>query len=152
MLFPVDKLAPIKNVNNLEDNMKKSVFILLPLLLIIFSVTASAFQAPKIKKAAINENSIASLLMGIHSENFGLKTSSAFMLGEIRASRGIIPLMSMLHSDKEEARIMAAVSLSKINSPKGMFAIKRAARFDPSERVRKICLSLYINSLDKIAH
>jgi hypothetical protein len=132
--------------------MKKIMLLLLPVMFLVFSANADASQTPKVKKGAITENSVSSLLMGIQSDNFGLKTSSAFMLGEIRASRGIIPLMRMLHSDKEEARIMAAVSLSKIDSDKGMFAIKQAARFDDSERVRKICLSLYLNSLEKIQY
>lgn len=132
--------------------MKKIVLLLLPVLFVIFSVNTDASQTPKIKKAVVTENSVASLLMGIQSDNFGLKTSSAYMLGEIRSKKGIIPLMKMLHSDKEEARIMAAVSLSKIDSDKGMFAIKQAARFDSSERVRKICLSLYLNSLDTILY
>jgi HEAT repeat protein len=122
-------------------------FLLLPVFVIVFAAAAFSADTPKPQKQ-ISDESISSLLMGVESENFGLQTSSAFMLGELRSSQAVIPLMRMLHSsEKEEARIMAALSLSKIDSQKGMYAVKQAAKFDESERVRRICFSLYLNSL-----
>ena len=127
--------------------MKNLRYLLLPLLVLILTASISASNAPK-KKTQISDNSVNSLLVGVESENFGLQTSAAFMLGEIRSSKAVIPLMRMLrNSDKEEARIMAALSLYKIESAKGMYLVQQAAKYDSSERVRKICQTLYFNSL-----
>ena len=127
--------------------MRNLRFLLLPVIVFVFTTTVFSAENPKSKKQ-VSDESISTLLMGVESDNFGLKTSSAFMLGELHASQAVIPLMRMLHSsDKEEARIMAALSLSKIDSQKGMYAVKQAAKFDESERVRRICFSIYLNSL-----
>jgi HEAT repeat protein len=84
------------------------------------------------------------LLIGLSSENLGLRTSSAQMLGDMLSQKAVFPLMSMLKGDEhEEARIVAALALSKIGSPVGIFAVKQATRFDESERVRKMCSNFY---------
>ena len=55
-----------------------------------------------------------------------------------------MPLIKMLHSEKEEsARIQAALSLIKIGDPKGVFMVKQAAKFDESRRVRNLCSKFY---------
>lgn|SRR5574338_244298 len=103
----------------------------------------SALENTETKKAAINN-----LLIGLESENYGLRTSSAFILGEIKAEEAVLPLMHMLTTEKcENARIVAALALYKIDSPKGIFAVKQAIRFDDSERVRKMCTNFYYENL-----
>ena len=82
--------------------------------------------------------------MGINSDNFGLRTSAAYMLGELKCEKGVIPLMRMLKSEeREDARIVAALALLKIGNEKGIFAIKQAIRFDQSDRVRRLCANFY---------
>jgi HEAT repeat protein len=67
-------------------------------------------------------------------------------LGEYKTSEAIIPLMKMLNSEKSEgARIMAALSLVKIGTDKAVYAVKQAANFDKSERVRNMCEKFYNN-------
>ncbi len=127
--------------------MKNLRFLLVPVLVVVFTVSAFSSSNPK-KQKSVSNDAVSSLLMGMESENFGLQTSSAYMLGELGSLKAVIPLMRMLHnSDKEEARIMAALSLSKIDSRTGMYAVKQAAKYDDSERVRKICFSIYLQSL-----
>lgn len=84
------------------------------------------------------------LLQGINSENLGLKVSAAYYLGEYKTEKAVLPLMKMLHSEKNEScRIQAALSLIKIGNPKGVFMVKQAAKFDQSERVRNMCSKFY---------
>lgn len=98
----------------------------------------------------VKDCTVASLIMGINSDNFGLRTSSAYMLGELQCEKGVIPLMRMLKSEeREDARIVAALALLKIGSEKGIFAIKQAIRFDDSERVRRQCANFYHVFSDK---
>ena len=84
------------------------------------------------------------LIEGVETDNLGLKVSAAYYLGERKSSRGVIPLMHVLHNDESPgARIIAALSLFKIGDERGIFAIKRAIEFDKNERVRNMCAIFY---------
>lgn len=84
------------------------------------------------------------LLQSMNSGDLNERVNSAFALGEIKSSKALIPLLNMLHSETHEgARIMAALSLYKIGSAQGLYAVERAAIFDKSERVRKMCANFY---------
>jgi HEAT repeat protein len=110
-------------------------------------MTTTAFASSNdVKKELIEDNLIA----GLQSENLGLKTSSAYFLGEYGSSKCVNSLLKVLKSgETEEERISAAVSLIKIDSDKGFFAVKQRAKYDDSERVRRICSMLYKDSLQK---
>jgi HEAT repeat protein len=120
---------------------------LLFIILLVFSVSSSSLNA---KECKVKDSTIESLIVGINSDNFGLRTSAAFMLGELKCEKGVIPLMRMLKSeDREDARIVAALALLKIGNSKGIFAIKQAVRFDDSERVRRQCANFYNAYMEK---
>ena len=116
--------------------MKKSI------LLLLFVATTFAFANDKLKSQNLSiENN---LLVGISSDNLGLKVSSAYFLGEIHSDKAIIPLLAILHSSNEyRARQVAALALYKINSERGMFAVKQAIKFDDNAQTQKICKILY---------
>ena len=90
------------------------------------------------------ENCIKTLIQGINSDNPGLKAGCIYMIGELCCDRGVVTLLDILHSNpSEELRILAALSLYKINDSRGIFAIKRAIKFDESERVSRLCKTFY---------
>jgi HEAT repeat protein len=96
------------------------------------SVISKSKNTPKI----IEDN----LMMGIESDNLGLKVSSAFYLGERKSKKAVIPLMDLLKGNNPaEAKIVAAVALFKIGDSRGIYALERAAEFDKDPKVRKIC-------------
>ncbi|MDZ7623641.1 MAG: HEAT repeat domain-containing protein [Ignavibacteriaceae bacterium] len=114
------------------------------LLLIIISITTTDISAKPKVKAKITDNTVASLMEGLNSENLGLKSSSAYMIGELKLSKALIPLLKILHQDEnEEMRIAAALALYKIGSPIAIQAVKQSIRFDDSERVSKLCANFY---------
>ncbi len=87
---------------------------------------------------------ITNLLIGLKSDNLGLKTSSAFMLGELKAREGVVPLMAMLRSENPECcRIVAALALCRIGDERGVYAVKRAVQFDESQQVAQKCAWFY---------
>jgi len=94
------------------------------------------------------------LIVGVQSDNLGLRVSAAYYLGEIKSEKSVITLMKMLKSStNEKERIMAALSLSKINTDQSNFAVQRRATFDDSERVRHLCKifnnkALQLNKVD----
>lgn len=121
--------------------MKLTLTALILTILAISSITASA--VPK-KNVKITQNTVSSLIEGLNSQNLGLKSSSAYMIGELQLTVAVIPLLKILHQDEnEEMRIAAALALYKIGSPIAIYAVKQAIRFDESERVSKLCASFY---------
>ena len=115
-------------------------------LILVISSTSIVFSQDKTKQVSrINDTDIEkTLLEGVKNDNTGLKISAAYYLGEKKSSKAVIPLMDVLHSDKSvEARIMAALSLFKIGDKRGIYAIKKAIKFDENEQVRKMCEIFY---------
>jgi len=117
-----------------------SIIIILTLLLIGH---INALTKPK-AATQIKNNTIETLIMGLNSENLGLQSSSAYLIGELKISQAVIPLLKILHTEKnEELRIAAALALYKIGSPIAIYAVKQSIKFDDSERVSKLCASFY---------
>ena len=112
-------------------------------LVLLFSSLTLASDKDKTKNLTYDKVE-TNLLAGLHSHNFGLSVSSAFMLGEIKSDEAVLPLTSMLRdAEDERARIVAAISLIKIGSERSIYVVKQGIRFNESEKVRKMCEHLY---------
>ena len=123
--------------------MKKLISLLLLVLTLL--LTSTMFAGPNIANDSAIE---ANLLVGLESDNLGLKISSAYFLGEYGTSKSVNSLMKVLKSgNTEEERISAAVALTKINTEQAQFAVKQRAKYDDSERVRRLCGLFYTQSL-----
>lgn len=123
---------------------KSRTLLLFSIILITLSVYGFSADESKDQGVRLNQNSIVSLLEGLNSDNLGLKTSCAYMLGELKVTEGIIPLMKVLRNDEnEEARIASALALYKIGTPMSIHAVKQAASFDESKRVSKLSANFY---------
>jgi HEAT repeat protein len=84
------------------------------------------------------------LMIGLASDNLGLRASSASILAEVGTERSVIPLMQMLHNGVEEERIVAALALSRIGDGRGVYAVRRAVEFDPSPKVQRLAAWYYM--------
>lgn len=123
----------------------KAMVRIFALVALIAAVTTLAVAGNNEEKPAYNkERAEANLLVGLASDNLGLRESCAFMLGEIGSTKAVLPLMAMLHGEVESSRVVAALALSRIGDPRGVFAVKQAAKFDPSTRVQKLA-AWYVN-------
>lgn len=95
---------------------------------------------PRVNKELIAIN----LMNGLASDNKGVRENAAFILGEEKITRAIVPLMKMLRdSEEESSRIVAALSLCRMGEPRGVYAVRMAAKFDSSEKVRTLCAWFY---------
>ena len=84
------------------------------------------------------------LLVGIKSDNIGLQTSSAYFLGEMKSDKSLIYLLKLArYGDTEESRIIAGLSLYKIESDIGMYLLKSLRNSDNSEKVRRTFDRIY---------
>lgn len=117
-------------------------------LILTFSLPLTAKDLSKTSKVTPVQFSqsriVDNLLQGIKSGNNGLKLSSLYLMGDYDTEKSVIELMRTLKDDpKDEARITAALSLFKLGDARGLYAVKRAAEFDDSPRVRKMCENYY---------
>lgn len=126
-----------------EAYMSKTAAVFLACTL-FFSTISYGFDKSTLQNPVTRKAVITNLLIGLRSDNYGLRTGSAYMLGEIEANEAVIPLMKMLRTEKnEDGRIVAALALYKINDSRGDFAVRQAIKFDDSKRVRKMCTNFY---------
>jgi hypothetical protein len=139
-----------------KNNLVLKVFGVAALVLFLFQVTAVAGSAvnTKAQPRSFNDYSSfsevekerieANLLRGINSSNLGLQTSSAYFLGELKSSKATIPLLKLLRDgETEEARIIAAISLYKLDSGIGMYRIKWYSVHDESDLVKRNFTRIY---------
>lgn len=133
----------------MEVKMKTYLFLIaVAMVLILF--TGESFGKSMTKRDSSIERGVTNLIYSLSSENYGVKTSAGIILGDLKNDRAVIPLMRILNSsDDETMRVIAALSLYKIQDPIGMYAVKQAIRFDESPRVRKLCTYFYVDSKRK---
>lgn len=127
--------------------MKTLIIVLITLVLVSTGFPQTALDPEQ--KAAIVDN----LNVGIKSDNYGLRTSSADVLFDLiddsylnrdDASKTMIPLLIMLEKGQtDEERISAALALFNLGNSIGIYRLRGIAIFDDNERVSKICKNLY---------
>ncbi|MCX6120927.1 MAG: hypothetical protein NTX44_04865 [Ignavibacteriales bacterium] len=98
----------------------------------------------KADQALIEEN----LLVGLNSTNEGLRYSCALMLGDLKSSQAVIPLMALLRqSDNFKLKTAAAWALCNIGDARGTFAVKREAEFNSCCKTKLVCAWYYENKV-----
>jgi hypothetical protein len=86
------------------------------------------------------------LLVGLTSENTGLQRSCALMLGKMKSSRAVIPLMATLRDGQTlELKTAAAWALCNIGDARGTFAVKREVLFNNCCMTKLRCAWYYEN-------
>jgi len=115
-------------------------------LALVLALAVPADQ-PDVRKAIGEvryQQAVQNLLIGLASENDGLRRSSAYILGDIKSDEAVIPLMRALKSGADEkTQIVAALSLCKIGDARGVFAVEQEARFNDNVKVRNSCSWFY---------
>ena len=103
-----------------------------------------ASEQPELISEKRYEMAEVNLLIGLRSDNLGLRESSAYLLGELKSDKAVIPLMTMLRSeDRASSRVVAALALCRIGDARGVYAVKQAAKFDDNEFVQQKCAWFY---------
>ena len=116
------------------------------LFLIFLAIPAFCFSQSPEKN--LSDKDVNNLIICIESENDGIRSWGVFFAGKYRVQETVIPLMKVLHEDKNIAiRKLAVHSLFRIGDNRGIFAIKGSAKHDKSKEVRELCLSM-VESLD----
>lgn len=127
--------------------MKTLIIVLITLVLIPAAFSQTTFYPEQ--KSAI----VGNLTVGIESDNYGLRTSSADVLFDLidddylqsdDPSKAMIPLLVMLENGQtDEERISAALALFNLGNNIGIYRLRGVAIYDDNERVKTICKNLY---------
>jgi len=127
--------------------MKTSAVVVVALALMMLASTAVvAGEQTENLTAAQFARAEENLLTGLKSDNPGVRDGAAYMLGELRSDKAVVPLMAMLHNgETESSRIIAALALTRIGDARGIFAVKRAATYDESNKVQQKC-AFFVNA------
>jgi PBS lyase HEAT-like repeat len=122
---------------------KQSFLLLLPLML-IFSLQIQAGPLKTNQQANTYETIEQNRLIGLQSDNQGLRVSCAFNLGEMKSKKAVIPLIELLRDGETyEEQVIAALSLVKIGDPQGIYMIERCGEFHRNEKTQEICKKFY---------
>jgi hypothetical protein len=122
--------------------------ILLSVLLLSSTAIAKDELDPAVK--AKYKTIEANLLIGLKSDNEGLRTSCAYYLGEYKSGKAVLDLMKILRDDEcYAARIVAALSLIKIGNRQAVYMVQRTSLFNEYEGVRKMSEKFYLSYLMK---
>jgi hypothetical protein len=119
----------------------KCTYSVVALLLVAMTSVYAEYPLPV---NADRESIELNLMKGLNSENEGLQYSCALRLGEIKSSRAVIPLMSVLKQcDNLKLKTAAAWALCNIGDARGTFAVKREVKFSHCEKTKLICAWYY---------
>ncbi len=129
--------------------MKTRFFSFVLVALFIATISSPAILASNApKKLSSYEKAELNYIHAVESDNAGLRVSGSYFLGEMKSELAVIPLMRELKNcTDEECRIAAALALVKIGDARGVYAVKRAATFDESKRVRDLCWKFYMSTV-----
>jgi hypothetical protein len=91
------------------------------------------------KHSGPEKNEIENLLMGIRSDNPGLKKSAIYMSGKYEVSECSGVLIQQLKTEKDASvKVLIALALYRIGSEEGMEAIEELAHNDNNKEVRRM--------------
>lgn len=122
----------------------KRILVTTTLIFLLLTGNFLAKDTVKPKKLIDVKTRVENLLRGVSSDNAGLRLSCAYYLGELKSEKALIPLMKMLRSDEKECnRIIAALSLFKLQNERSIYILKREAVFNDSKRTREMCGKFY---------
>ncbi len=119
-------------------------FVLLIILFVFTAISFSWTNQETLNPVDKNAKKEANYLSALNSSNENLRINSAYMLGEMRSKKAVIPLMDKFRQDEDEgAKLVAALSLLKIGDARGIFLVRRSIELNENEGITIILQHLF---------
>jgi hypothetical protein len=119
-------------------------FVLLIILFVFTAISFSWTNQETLNPVDKNAKKEANYLSALNSSNENLRINSAYMLGEMRSKKAVIPLMDIFRQDEDEgAKLVAALSLLKIGDARGIFLVRRSIELNENEGITIILQHLF---------
>ena len=135
---------------------EKLYFVLVGLLFVLL-VTDSFGQNQKIFDLSTHKYALQNLIMGIQSENDGVRESSIYLAGQYRFIDTEDALIKQLKIEKDsDIKVLIGLALFRMSSEKGMNELQKLSSKDENPRVRKMSSAIYnefvVNISNSTAH
>ncbi len=134
---------------------EKLYFVLVAILFVLL-VTDSFGQTKKVSEMTKQKNALQNLVIGIQSENQGVRESAIYFAGQYRFIDTEDALINQLKVEKDsDIKVLIGLALFRINSEKGMDELQRLATKDKNPKVRRMSQAIYneylVNNSNKTA-
>lgn len=128
----------------------EKLYFLLVAVLFVLLITDTFGQNQKISDITKTKNAYENLLMGINSQNEGVRESSIYFAGKYRLIDTEQALIDQLKVEKNsDIKVLIGLALFRMESEKGMTEIQKLASEDKNLRVRKMSYAIYNEYLVK---
>ena len=108
--------------------------------LALIVVTTTSGQIPGAQKPILKPNAIANLIVGINSENEGVRKAAIYYAGKYEISQATDALIEQLKAEKKSSvQILIALALYKIGNEKGIEAIYLNSSLENDQHVKRMC-------------
>jgi hypothetical protein len=122
---------------------EKFYFALVAILFILL-VTDAFGQNQKISDLSKHKYALQNLVLGIHSENKGVRESSIYLAGQYRFIDMENALIEQLKVEKDsDIKVLIGLALFRMNSEKGMNELQMLTKKDSNPRVRRMSQAIY---------
>lgn len=122
----------------------EKLYFALVVILFFFLVTDSFGQNQKISEVSKHKYALQNLVIGIHSENEGVRESSIYLAGQYRFIDTEDALIKQLKVEKDsDIKVLIGLALFRMNSEKGMSELQRLASADENPRVSRMSYAIY---------
>ncbi len=106
------------------------------------SVTSDLAAAPENER--FDKNEIKTLIMGINSENEGLRKSAIFFAGKYQVKEAVDALVDRMNETGNRQELyLISVALYKIGSFEGLSAVWKAASRNNDSYTKELLLAVY---------
>ena len=122
---------------------EKLYFVLIAILF-FFLVSESIGQTKMVSEMTKQKYALQNIIMGIHSENEGVRESSIYFAGKYRFIDTEDALISQLKVEEDsDLKILIGLALFRMNSEKGMKELLTLAVKDEDSRVKRMSQAIY---------
>lgn len=124
----------------MKAQLTKSVLVLVLGLLLTNNLLAQNTLAEFTK----NKYALDNLIMGIHSENEGVRKSAIYFAGKYKVVETAQELIDQLNLEENASiKILIGLALFEMNSKEGLEAVKKLSESDTNIKVRRMATFIY---------
>jgi hypothetical protein len=117
---------------------------LLVAILLVLLVSESSGQNKQISDLSNHKYALQNLVMGIHSENEGVRESAIYLAGKYRFVETENELIKQLKMEKEaDIKVLIGLALFRMNSEKGMNELQVLSEKDSNSKVRRMSKAIF---------
>ena len=131
----------------------EKLYFALVAIIFVLLVTDTFGQNQKISDLSKHKYALQNLVIGIHSENEGVRESSIYFAGQYRFIDTEDALIEQLKVEKDsDIKVLIGLALFRMNSEKGMNELQMLTKKDSNPRVRRMSQAIYNEYLVSNSH